>query len=113
MLVSLGLATLVLLLERVKTVLLCDGAARVTVPATLFPPLTLVGFNNTEATPFTTLVVALSLLLPGEGSFTLPLTLAVFVNVPVLVVCTVILRVTSSSSFKFPMRHVTVRVVAL
>jgi hypothetical protein len=56
MLLTVGCATLVLLLDKVTTVLLGAGATSVTVPVTLLPPLIVLGFRLTDFTPTTTLV---------------------------------------------------------
>jgi hypothetical protein len=54
MLLTVGFATLVLLLDSVTTVSFGAAATNVTVPVTLLPPLIVLGFRLTDFTPTTT-----------------------------------------------------------
>ena len=91
MLLTVGLATLSLLLDSVTRVLLGAGATSVTVPVTLLPPLIVLGLTLNDATPITTVVFALSVLF-DNGSGSLAVTLAVLVIVPVAFAFTMMVR---------------------
>jgi hypothetical protein len=103
-----GLATLVLLLDKLTTVLLVAAALSVTVPVTSLPPLIVLGFKLTDFTPTTTVVLSLSELLDKSGSGSLAVTVAVLVILPVAVVFAVMVRVTFWPFARLGMMQVTV-----